>query len=73
MDCDASKDPSWASSESSTSGWASKVGSTFVSLVSKFLIAYEHLASDGLLASELSAFGPLATNVSSDTQIFENF
>lgn len=69
MDCDASEDPSWASLESLTSGWASEVGYTFGSVASEFLVASYHPASDGFLAYELPAFRPLAPNVSSNTQI----
>lgn len=69
LDYDPYEESSWASSDSSTSGWASEVGSTSRPLAFELLIACEHLTSDGLLAYELPASGPLATDMSLDTLI----
>lgn len=71
LDCNASEEPSWASLEYSTSGWASEAGSTSRSLSSEVLIAFGHPSSDGLLAYDLPASRPLAPDVSSNIQIFE--
>lgn len=50
-----------------------EVGSTSGTPTFEVLIAYEHLASDGLLASELPASRTLAPGVCSNTQISEIF
>lgn len=42
LDCDASKETSWASSETSSSGWAYEVGSSSGPPASEVMIALEH-------------------------------
>lgn len=72
LDFDAPEEPSWASSDSSTSGRASEAGSTSGPLVFEVLIASKHPAYDQLLAYEYPTYELLGPYVSSDTHISEN-
>lgn len=73
LDCDEYEEPSWASSDSSSSWWDFEVGSTPGPPASEVIIAFEYPSSDGLLDSKLPASGPLAPDVSSNTEIFVKF